>query len=90
VKAGEELAPIEGKRISRAPLVYRLLEGPDIAADLVGCEGQLVVAAGHDGLGAQRAAQEIERLPERVPGLVGIALGPEEGIQGVTPVETAG
>jgi hypothetical protein len=34
-------------------------------------------------------AQEIDRLPESVPSLVGIVLGPEERKQGVTTMEAA-
>ena len=44
MKAGEQLASIEGKSISRSPLVHGGVELPDITADLLGREGQLAVA----------------------------------------------
>ena len=40
----QQLTPVEGERFSRSPLGYCRLERPDIAAELVGGERQLVVA----------------------------------------------
>jgi hypothetical protein len=89
VEAGEQLASIEGKGISRSPLVHCRVELPDITADLLGREGQLVIATGHDRRRTQCSAQKVDRLPEGMPGLLGIVLGPEKGKQGITTMEAA-
>ena len=90
MEAGQQVTPIQGERLRRTSLVYRGIELPDITGYLLGRECEFLVAPGKDGLCAQRATQEIDRLPESVPGLLGVVFRPEEGKQSVTPMETAG
>ncbi len=90
MKSGEQLAPIKGQRSSRPPLLYRCIESPDVTPHLFEREGELLVATCHDSRCAQGPTKEIDRLPEGMPGLLGVVLGPEEGKQRVTALETAG
>src|SRR5215217_6683906 len=90
MESRQQLAPIEGERISRSAVVYGRIKRPDVTSDLLRPEGQLFVAAGDDRLRSQGSAQEIDRLPERVPGLLGILLRPEEGKKSIPAVKAAG
>lgn len=89
MEAGEQLASIEGKGLGRSPLVHCRVELPDVTADLLVREGQLLIPTGYDRPRTQSPAQKVNRLPEGMPGLLGSVLGPEEGQQGVTTMEAA-
>jgi hypothetical protein len=89
VKACEQFAPINGKRIGRPSLFDRRVECPYIALDVFRRNGEFTVAARHDRIRTERAAQEIDRLPEGVPRLLGVVFRPEEGKQGVPSLEAA-
>jgi hypothetical protein len=78
VKAVEERTVVEPGRGVQVTLVLQPLELGDVARNQIEVEPE-VVARGDDGLLAQGAAEEVERVGEEAAAAVGVGLGPEKG-----------
>jgi hypothetical protein len=82
------IAPIQFDRVAIPPAGRGVLEGRGVAPDVAGVDTDLVVApAQHNGV-AQLMAQEIEGAIEGGAGPLGVVLRPEEGEDGIPPVES--
>ncbi|MFL5479847.1 MAG: hypothetical protein ACJ79X_12595 [Gemmatimonadaceae bacterium] len=78
VKTLQQIAAIESDRLRDAVRVERVLERGGVTPEVRPIERHTVAIAVHDRFSANGTAEEVDRLPERVAGAIGIELRPEE------------
>jgi hypothetical protein len=88
MEALEQVAPVELDRVGEPASVERFLERDRVAPQMSRRETECVAAAEND-VRTERAAKNVERLAQRVAGVLGVVLGPEEREERVPTVRPA-
>jgi hypothetical protein len=89
VKPGDERPAVQLERFGVTVLGDRALELQCVAPDDIGAQAQFVAARTLEYVVAERTAEEVHRLAERVACMLGVVLGPEERRERVAPMRTA-
>jgi hypothetical protein len=89
VKALQQISSIKLDGFAGPSSIECLLERDGIAPEIP-VQTQCVAVAAYQRIGAEGAAQDMDRLAQGIPGVLGVMLRPEEREEGVAPVLPAG